>query len=174
MGNSYEDECRRSLAEEQAKSLAGTNNWEHVDRERVHQDWDVLYREITAFLDGGSLPGDQKIQELVRRHFDIVSRFYTPSREAYVGMSLFYAEDEAMRAFHDSYHPGMVEFLGAAIRVFAEQGSGFAPSAGAEASAWSGDTKDRQRPAGFEASAQPCVQTGESRTAAALDRRVGR
>ncbi|WP_260148818.1 TipAS antibiotic-recognition domain-containing protein [Streptomyces sp. PanSC9] len=58
-----------------------------------------------------------------------------PSREAYVGMSLFYAEDEAMRAFHDSYHPGMVEFLGAAIRVFAEQGSGFAPSAGAEASA---------------------------------------
>ncbi|MFF9158440.1 TipAS antibiotic-recognition domain-containing protein [Streptomyces sp. NPDC014846] len=78
---------------------------------------------------------DEQIQELVRRHFDIVSRFYTPSREAYVGMSLFYAEDEAMRAFHDSYHPGMVEFLGAAIRVFAEQGSGFAPSAGAEASA---------------------------------------
>ncbi|TDU80641.1 TipAS antibiotic-recognition protein [Streptomyces sp. KS 21] len=135
VGNSYEDECRRSLAEEQAKSLAGTNDWEHVDRERVHQDWDVLYREITAFLDGGSLPGDQQIQELVRRHFDIVSRFYTPSREAYVGMSLFYAEDEAMRAFHDSYHPGMVEFLGAAIKVFAEQGSGFAPSAGTEASA---------------------------------------
>ncbi|MFI1654820.1 hypothetical protein ACH4ZU_07745 [Streptomyces sp. NPDC020472] len=43
-------------------------------------------------------------------------------------MSLFYAEDEAMRAFHDSYHPGLVGFLGAAIRVFAEQGSGFAPS----------------------------------------------
>ncbi|MFF7357339.1 MULTISPECIES: hypothetical protein [Streptomyces] len=34
----------------------------------------------------------------------------------------------------DSYHPGLVEFLGAAIKVFAEQGSGFAPSAGAEAS----------------------------------------
>lgn len=46
-------------------------------------------------------------------------------------MSLFYAEDEAMRAFHDSYHPGLVEFLGAAIKVFSEQGSGFAPSAGA-------------------------------------------
>ncbi|MFH9014376.1 TipAS antibiotic-recognition domain-containing protein [Streptomyces sp. NPDC017943] len=135
VGNSYEDQCRRSLAEEQAKSLAETNNWAHVDRERVHQDWDVLYREITACLDGGSLPGDEQIQELTRRHFDIVSRFYTPSREAYVGMSLFYAEDEAMRAFHDSYHPELAGFLGAAIRVFAEQGSGFAPSAGAEASA---------------------------------------
>ncbi|MGW5768842.1 TipAS antibiotic-recognition domain-containing protein [Streptomyces longwoodensis] len=75
MGNDYEDECRRSLAKEQAKSLAATNNWEHVDRERVHQDWDVLYREITAHLDNGSLPGDQQVQELVRRHFDIACRF---------------------------------------------------------------------------------------------------
>ncbi|MFB7864508.1 TipAS antibiotic-recognition domain-containing protein [Streptomyces sp. NPDC056069] len=135
MGNSYEDVCRRALAEEQARSLAETNDWEHVDRERVHQDWDVLYREVTASLDGGSLPGDEQVQELVRRHFDIICRFYVPSREAYVGMSLFYAEDEAMRAFHDSYHPRLVEFLGAAIKVFAERGSGFAPSAGAEASA---------------------------------------
>ncbi|MFJ9811079.1 TipAS antibiotic-recognition domain-containing protein [Streptomyces sp. NPDC101158] len=134
MGNSYEDQCRRALAEEQARSLAETNGWEHVDRERVHQDWDVLYREITVFLDGGCLPGDEQVQELVRRHFDVVCRFYVPSREAYVGMSLFYAEDEAMRAFHDSYHPRLVEFLGAAIKVFADQGSGFAPSAGAEAS----------------------------------------
>ncbi|MFF2572284.1 TipAS antibiotic-recognition domain-containing protein [Streptomyces sp. NPDC058084] len=135
MGNSYEDACRRALAEEQARSLAETNDWEHVDRERVHQDWDVLYREVTASLDGGSLPGDEQVRELVRRHFDIICRFYVPSREAYVGMSLFYAEDEAMRAFHDSYHPRLVEFLGAAIKGFAEQGSGFAPSAGAEASA---------------------------------------
>lgn len=120
VADSYEDECRRSLAREQAESLAGTDNWAHVDRERVHQDWDVLYREITAVLDGGALPGDPRVQELVRRHFDIVSRFYTPSREAYVGMSLFYAEDGAMKAFHDSYHPRMVEFMGAAIRVFAE------------------------------------------------------
>ncbi|MEU1308831.1 TipAS antibiotic-recognition domain-containing protein [Streptomyces cinnamoneus] len=120
MGNRYEDECRRSLAEEQAKSLAETNNWEHVDRNQVHQDWDVLYREIAACLDG-SLPGDREVQELVRRHFDIACRFYTPSRETYVGMSLFYAEDDAMREFHNSYHPGMVDFLGDAMRIFAER-----------------------------------------------------
>ncbi|MDY0815670.1 TipAS antibiotic-recognition domain-containing protein [Kitasatospora purpeofusca] len=140
MGNSYEDECRRSLAEEQVRSLAGTNDWEHVDRDRVHRDWDALYREITVCLNDGALPGEQKVQELVRRHFDIACRFYTPSREAYVGMALFYAEDEGMRAFHDSYHAGLVEFLGAAIRVFADQGTGFAPGTGSGAAARSGDT----------------------------------
>ncbi|MFI6844514.1 TipAS antibiotic-recognition domain-containing protein [Kitasatospora sp. NPDC050467] len=121
----YEDECRRALAGEQAKSLAETNDWAHVDREQVHQDWDVLYREIAAVLDA-SLPGDRQIQELVSRHFDIICRFYVPSREAYVGMSLFYGEDDGMREFHNSYHPRMVEFLGDAISVFAERGVGFA------------------------------------------------
>ncbi|WP_406204500.1 TipAS antibiotic-recognition domain-containing protein [Kitasatospora sp. NBC_01560] len=121
----YEDECRRALAEEQAKSLAETNDWEHVDRERVHRDWDVLYKEIAAALDE-SLPGDPQVQELVGRHFDIICRFYVPTREAYVGMALFYGEDDGMREFHNSYHPRMVEFLGEAIGVFAERGTGFA------------------------------------------------
>ncbi|WP_367139331.1 MULTISPECIES: TipAS antibiotic-recognition domain-containing protein [Streptomyces] len=124
MGNQYEEECRRSLAEEQAKSLAETNNWEHVDRPQVHQDWDVLYREIAACLDG-SLPGDPQIQELVGRHFGITCRFYAPSRQAYAGMALFYAEDDAMREFHNSYHPRMVELLGEAMRIFAERGVSF-------------------------------------------------
>ncbi|MFJ5135897.1 TipAS antibiotic-recognition domain-containing protein [Streptomyces sp. NPDC088707] len=105
----------------------------------VHQDWTVLYREITALLDGGSLPWDQQIQELVRRHFDIACRFYIPSRQAYVGMSLFYAESEAMRAFHDSYHPDLVEFLGAAIKVFAEQGAGSPPAQGPQLRRRGGD-----------------------------------
>jgi hypothetical protein len=125
MVNQYEDECRRSMAEEQAKSLAGTNNWEHVDRNQVHQDWDVLYREIAARVDG-SAPGDRQIQELVRRHFDIACRFYIPSRRAYVGMALFYAENDDMREFHNSYHPRMVEFLGDAMKILAERGAGFA------------------------------------------------
>ncbi len=134
MGNRYEDECRRSLAGEQARSLAETNHWEHVDRDQVHQDWDVLYREIAACLDG-SLPGDQKIQELVLRHFDIACRFYVPTREAYIGMALFYVEDDAMREFHDSYHPRMVEFLGEAMNIFAERGAGFASRAASGTSA---------------------------------------
>ncbi|WP_329490023.1 TipAS antibiotic-recognition domain-containing protein [Kitasatospora sp. NBC_01246] len=126
MGNQYEDECRRALAGEQAKSLAETDHWEHVDRDRVHQDWDVLYKEIAAVLEG-SLPGDPQIQEFVGRHFDIACRFYVPTRKAYVGMALFYAENDDMRDFHNSYHPRMVEFLGEAMGVFAERGTGFAP-----------------------------------------------
>ncbi|MFV0126295.1 TipAS antibiotic-recognition domain-containing protein [Streptomyces sp. HMX112] len=124
MDEQYAQECRRSLAREQAVSLSATNDWEHVDRGQVHQDWDLLYREVAARLDG-SLPGDQHIQELVHRHFEIACRFYTPTKEAYIGMALLYAEDAPMREFHNAYHPGMVEFLGEAMRIYAERGAGF-------------------------------------------------
>ena len=112
------DRCRRSLREEQARSLAETDGWAHVDKDRVHADWDALYREIAVSLDAAR-PEDDRAQELIGRHFKIASRFYAPTREAYIGMALLYAEDAAMREFHNAYHPRMVEFLGTAMRVFA-------------------------------------------------------
>ena len=57
----------------------------------------------------------------MEQHFEITSRFYSPTREAYIGMAMLYAEDAAMKEFHNAYHPEMVEFLGLAMRVFADR-----------------------------------------------------
>ncbi|GAA4608669.1 hypothetical protein BJY16_006957 [Actinoplanes octamycinicus] len=113
------DDCRKALAEEQAASLAATGNWSHVDKDQVHRDWHDLYGELAGALPGAR-PDDPHIQELVDRHYAIACRFYTPSRQAYLGMALLYAEDAAMRDFHNAYHPEMVQFLGSAMRRYAE------------------------------------------------------
>ncbi|MDI6103645.1 TipAS antibiotic-recognition domain-containing protein [Actinoplanes sp. NEAU-A12] len=120
MDHEFADRCRRSLADEQAASLAATGGWAHVDKDRVHSDWRELYGEIAAAMTGGARPEDETIQDLVGRHYAIACRFYTPSPDAYLGMALLYAEDDAMRDFHNAYHPQMVEFLGAAMRRYAE------------------------------------------------------
>ena len=104
---------------EQAKSLAATANWAHVDRQKVHQDWDVLYKELAPMLDSKP-PEAPEVQALIAQHYAIASRFYSPSSRAYVGMALFYQENDGMRDFHNAYHPGMVEFLGDAVHAFAE------------------------------------------------------
>ena len=114
----YADRCRRSLREEQATSLAETDGWAHVDKDRVHADWDALYSEIAGYPDG-SRPEDDWVQELIEKHFEIACRFYSPTREAYIGMAMLYSEDAAMLEFHNAYHPRMVEFMGPAMRVFA-------------------------------------------------------
>ncbi|WP_229068886.1 TipAS antibiotic-recognition domain-containing protein [Actinoplanes sp. DH11] len=111
--------CRQALADEQAASLAATNGWAHVDKDQVHRDWHELYGEIAAEM-AGMQPGDERAQQFVERHFAIASRFYTPSGPAYVGMALLYAEDDAMREFHNSFHPDMVRFLGAAMRAYVD------------------------------------------------------
>jgi len=120
LATAYAETCRVALAAEQAASLAETDGWAHVDRGQVHSDWDMLYQAVKA-LRHQSEASSPAIQELMAQHYAIVSRFYVPSRQAYMGMSLFYGEDPDMRTFHDGYGHGFVDFLSASMQVFAER-----------------------------------------------------
>jgi hypothetical protein len=116
----YLEQCRQTMATEQAKSLAETGNWSHVDKKQVHIDWDILYKELAPLVDG-SLPSSAQVQSLMSQHHSIAARFYPPSREAYIGLGLFYQENADMKAFHNAYHPLMVDFLGEAILDYAQR-----------------------------------------------------
>jgi len=116
----YLEQCRAALASEQAQSLAETANWSHVDKEQVHRDWDALYRELAPLV-GNASPSAPQVQALMVRHHEIVSRFHAPSKLAYIGMSLFYQENDDMRNFHNAYHPDMVAFLAEAMPLYADQ-----------------------------------------------------
>ncbi len=116
----YLDSCRRQLLAEQTQSLAATNHWSHVDKQKVHADWDALYKKIAPLVDR-SPPDSDDVQALVAAHYEIACRFYRPSREGYIGMSLFYAENDDMKAFHDTYHPDMVAFMRQAMGFYAHR-----------------------------------------------------
>lgn len=116
----YLEKCRSALSVEQTESLSETNNWAQVDKQQVHADWDTLYKELALLVDN-AMPGDEKIQEIIGRHFKITCRFYHPSKDAYIGMGLFYSENQEMKAFHNAYHPKMTEFLGDAMSIYAQE-----------------------------------------------------
>ncbi|MES2817487.1 MAG: TipAS antibiotic-recognition domain-containing protein [Pseudomonadota bacterium] len=116
----YLQQCRIALGTEQARSLAETNNWSHVDKEKIHLEWDALYKELTPLMQRLP-PAAPEIQAIMARHYDIVSRFYAPSKQAYIGMSLFYGENPDMKDFHNAYHPAMVQFLAEAMPLYAHK-----------------------------------------------------
>lgn len=118
--STYLDLCRSQLALEQAKSLAETNNWQHLDKPKVHADWEILYRELAGAIDELAA-NSPRAQQLIQKHYEITCRFYPPSKEAYIGLALFYQENADMRNYHNAYHPNMVEFLNAAIPIYAEE-----------------------------------------------------
>jgi hypothetical protein len=113
----YLDECRNAMQTEQAQSLQATNNWSHVDKVQTHADWDAFYKVLAPLLDVHAADSAE-VQTLIAQHYDLASRFYTPSRQAYIG-NVFYGENIAMRDFHNAYHPHMVESLGDAMYAYA-------------------------------------------------------
>ena len=116
----YLEQCRAAQRAEQAQSLVSTNHWADVDKAQVHADFDAFYQALAPLVDAAA-PASPAIQTMMARHYSIVSRFYAPSREAYVGTALFYSDNPEMRAFHNGYHPRMVEFLTEAVFAYAQQ-----------------------------------------------------
>lgn len=109
-----------ALAAEQAASLAGTDDWSHVDRQQVHSDWDALYRALAAARDDSEV-SSPAVQELMAQHHALACRFSVPSTSAYIGMSLFYGENPERRTFHNGYGPDLVDFLSEAMQLFAQR-----------------------------------------------------
>ncbi|XZG71278.1 TipAS antibiotic-recognition domain-containing protein [Chitinibacteraceae bacterium HSL-7] len=118
LSKEYLAKCKNALNEEQSHSLSTTDNWAHVNRELVHQDWDALYKKLAGYVDDTPVD-NEAVQTLMKEHFEIACRFYIPSKEAYIGMGIFYKENEDMKKFHNSYHPEMVNYLGDAIVHYA-------------------------------------------------------
>lgn len=119
LSKEYLAECMQALDIEQTDSLSSTDNWAHVNKKLVHQDWDILYKKLAEYVDETAV-NNESVQALMKEHFEIACRFYTPSKKAYIGMAIFYNQNEDMKKFHNSYHPAMVEYLGDAIVYYAD------------------------------------------------------
>ncbi|ATC94805.1 TipAS antibiotic-recognition domain-containing protein [Pseudoalteromonas tunicata] len=119
LSKEYLAECVQALDIEQTDSLSSTDNWAHVNKTLVHQDWDILYKKLAEYVDETAV-NNESVQALMKEHFEIACRFYIPSKKAYIGMAIFYNQNEDMKKFHNSYHPAMVEYLGDAIVYYAD------------------------------------------------------
>ncbi len=65
-------------------------------------------------------PGSEAVQSLVARHYDWISLFWTPDREAYRGLADMYVDDHRFRANYDKFGDGTAELLRDAIKIWAD------------------------------------------------------
>ena len=70
---------------------------------------------------GRQMPCDSReVQEVIRRHYEWLKQFWTPSRKSYAGHSQL-IDDSELRKAYEAYDPRLPEFVAAAIKVFAER-----------------------------------------------------
>ena len=103
-----------------AQSKRKVKNWTKANWEKSGAAFAGICKDLVAVM-GQRLPGDSpEAQEIIRRHYEWLKQFWTPTRESYAGHTLLIVESDLRKAY-ETHHPQLPEFMAAAIKVFAER-----------------------------------------------------
>jgi hypothetical protein len=65
--------------------------------------------------------GSTDVQKLVKIHYNWVSVFWTPTKDAYIGLGTMYVTDERFTQNYDKYAPGCAAFMAQAMDIYAQE-----------------------------------------------------
>lgn len=67
---------------------------------------------------------DEKVQSLVREHYEGLRAFYEPNLELYAGLAEMYVADARFARYYDDIAPGLSGYLSQAMGVFVKKEGG--------------------------------------------------
>jgi DNA-binding transcriptional MerR regulator len=108
-GKVHTEECRQNV-----------KKWSKPDWDRSKKEFAEICTELAGMMKKNLSADSKEVQNVIRRHYQWLKQFWTPTRESYPGHGKFIADSELGEAYK-VYHPQMPEFIAAAIQVFADQ-----------------------------------------------------
>ena len=69
----------------------------------------------------GLHPSDPVVQELVKQHYEFVSRFWKPNREAYKNLAMTYILPTGYKDYYDSQDKGLGKYTYDAVVIWADK-----------------------------------------------------
>ena len=97
-----------------------TKNWKKEDWEKAKREGEELYKALITKIQKNIDPTASEVQELIRKHYHMIKRYYTPTKENYVGLAQLYCDHPDFKKHYDAYHPQLAEFLAKGMKAFAE------------------------------------------------------
>jgi hypothetical protein len=79
-----------------------------------------IRRIATAFIEQQQA-ASQSVPALVNEHYQWVSKFWKPSKNAYIGLGRLYVEDPRFTKNYDKYAPGCAEFMAHGMQIYAQE-----------------------------------------------------
>ena len=119
--NPYEQEAREKWGDEAVDtSYQRLRKLSPEDRELLTsgRGWQQVHKDLADLKEQGATSDDPRVQEVVERHYRLVSLAWTPNREAYIGLGEMYLSDE--RFARNIGDDATVKLLADAMRVYAE------------------------------------------------------
>ncbi len=103
------------------ESKKRTAKWGKDEWDPVKNEGDAIHKALAKCIDKGLTPESNEVQEIMKRHCQMINRFYEVSKDVYVGLSQLYVEHPDFKKFFDVYHKDMIPFIGKAMRFYADK-----------------------------------------------------
>jgi len=114
------DRFGEGMKERIAQSRQKVKNWTKADWERSGNAFNTICQDAVALMDRKLLAESPEVQRVIRRHYEWLKQFWTPTRESYVGHSCLITDSELRKAY-ESHHAHLADFMAEAMKVFAEK-----------------------------------------------------
>ena len=101
------------------KYRAQVKHWKKEDWEKHKEVGDELNAAFLAALQEHLQPADLRVQAIVSKHHAWIKNFWLPTRKTYIELGRLYQTHPDFRAFYEAYDPKLVDYIFAAMKVFA-------------------------------------------------------
>lgn len=97
------------------------NNYSQAENQQFTQIFGQITQEFATEMKAGTGVSDEKVQELVKRHYEFCLRFWTPSKEAYKSLAMSYILPSPYRDAYEGVAVGLGKYHYDAICIWADQ-----------------------------------------------------
>jgi MerR family transcriptional regulator, thiopeptide resistance regulator len=119
--DSYAKEAAERWPEEYAASNLKLKSMSNEDQQKLFKVGIDNIKDIADAFLLQSKVDSKEVQDLVKLHYNWVSVFWVPSKDAYIGLGQMYVDDPRFTQNYDKHAPGCAEFMAKAMKIYAEQ-----------------------------------------------------
>ena len=119
--NSYADEAAQRWPKEYVESNLKLKSMSKEDQQKLFKLGSDNIKDIADAFILQKAANSVEVQKLVKIHYNWVSVFWAPTKDAYIGLGQMYVSDERFTQNYDKYAPGCAAFMAQAMDIYAQE-----------------------------------------------------
>ena len=117
--NPYEQEAAQRWPEEYVASNLKLKSMSKKDQQKLFKLGSDNIKDVADLFILQKAADSIEVQKLIKIHYNWVSVFWTPNKDAYIGLGAMYVSDPRFTQNYDKYAPGCATFMAKAMSIYA-------------------------------------------------------
>lgn len=119
--NSYAKEAESRWPKEYVESNLKLKSMSKADQKKLFELGDENIKNVADAFVMQKASSSNEVQSLIKLHYNWVSVFWKPTKDAYIGLGQLYVSDERFTQNYDKYAPGCAAFMAQAMDMYAQE-----------------------------------------------------